>query len=179
MPHLVHLIGYRGTGKSTVARHLARRLGWDWLDADAELERRAGRTIRQIFAADGEPAFRDLETALLRELCGHRQHVLALGGGVVLREENRQLLRAPGHFVVWLRADARTIWRRLQADPESAERRPDLSVGGLAEIEELLERRQPWYVACADQVLETAGRTPNEVAEEIAALAVFSPGGAQ
>jgi shikimate kinase len=170
MPHVVHLIGYRGTGKSTVARHLAGILGWDWLDADAELERRAGRTIRQIFAADGEPAFRELEAALLEELCRFRDHVLALGGGVILRETNRRLLRSPGHFVVWLRADPLTIWRRMQADLSTTERRPDLSVGGLQEIEEMLERRRPWYAACADRMVETAERTPEMIAEEIATL---------
>src|SRR5947209_17745527 len=177
-PHLVMLIGYRGTGKSAVARRLAERLGWEALDADAELERRAGRTVRQIFAEDGEPAFRDLEAALLGELCGLREHVLALGGGVILREENRRRLRAPGHLVVWLRADPRTIWRRLQEDPATAERRPDLSVGGLAEIEEMLSLRAPHYAECAHATVETGGRTPQEIADEIAALHVFSPGGA-
>jgi shikimate kinase len=170
MPHLLHLIGYRGTGKSTVARHVAGRLGWDWLDADAELELRAGRTVRQIFVADGEPAFRDLEAKLLAELCGLTQHVLALGGGIILREENRALLRSPGNLVIWLKADAQTIWQRLQTDPGTAERRPDLSVGGLQEIVEMLERRQPWYAACAHRMVETGGQTPEEVAEEIAEL---------
>jgi shikimate kinase len=170
MPHLIHLIGYRGSGKSAVARVLAELLGWDWLDADAELEHRQARTIRQIFVADGESAFRDFEAALFGELCRLQQHVLALGGGVILREENRSLLRMPGHYVVWLTADAATLWQRMQEDTGTAERRPDLSVGGLAEIEEMLERRRPLYTACADRMVETAGRSPEEIAEEIAML---------
>jgi len=170
MPHLVHLIGYRGSGKSAVARPLAARLGWDWLDADTELERRQGRTIRQIFAADGESAFRDLEAALFGELCRMRQHVLALGGGVILNEGNRSLLRAPGHFVVWLTADAATLWRRLQEDARTEERRPQLSTGGLAEVEQMLEHRRPLYAACADRMIETSGRSPEEIAEEIVTL---------
>jgi shikimate kinase len=171
MPHLIHLIGYRGSGKSAVARVLAERLGWDWLDADTELERRQARSIRQIFAAGGEPVFRDLEATLFAELCGLQQHVLALGGGLILREENRSLLRMPGHYVVWLTADAATLWQRMQQDTSTTERRPDLSVGGLAEIEEMLERRRPLYAACADRMVETAGRSPEEIAEEIAAPA--------
>src|SRR5688500_2590703 len=78
------LIGYRGTGKSTVARLVAERLNWPWLDADVELERRAGKSIAAIFAEDGEPAFRDLESQVLAELVQADRHVLALGGGVIL-----------------------------------------------------------------------------------------------
>src|SRR5690606_18002376 len=88
------LIGYRGTGKTTVAQVLARELGWPWIDADVELERRAGRTIRQIFAEEGEGAFRDLEEAVLVDLAQGAPQILALGGGVILRESNRRVLRA-------------------------------------------------------------------------------------
>ena len=88
------LIGYRGAGKTTIAARLAERLGWAWLDADDELEERAGRTIADIFAADGETAFRDLEAEIAAELSGRADVVLAWGGGVVLREENRRCIRA-------------------------------------------------------------------------------------
>src|SRR5262249_35187521 len=104
---VIFLIGYRGSGKTTVARMLAQRLGWTWLDADEELERRAGRTIRTIFAEEGESGFRDREATLLEELAGRRECVVATGGGVVLRETNRQRLRTTG-VIVWLTADAAT-----------------------------------------------------------------------
>ena len=87
------LIGYRGVGKTTIAALLAEHLGWPWLDADQELERRAGRTIADIFAADGEEAFRDLETEIAADLSQRTKTVLAWGGGVILREENRRCIR--------------------------------------------------------------------------------------
>src|SRR5262249_45506353 len=138
-------------------------LGWDWLDADAVLEARHGRTIRQIFAEDGEAVFRHMEAELLEELCGARGHVIATGGGVVLRPRNRELLRASGQ-VVWLTADAETIWRRLQGDATTAQRRPVLTVGGLAEVRELLTVREPLYRECAHWSVDTACRGPAEVA---------------
>jgi shikimate kinase len=168
-PGVVFLIGYRGTGKSTVARLLARRLGWDWLDADSVLEERAGRTIREIFAGEGEAGFRAREAALLEELCHCQRHVIATGGGVILREENRRRLRAAGVAVVWLVADADTIWRRLEADATTAQRRPALTVGGLGEVRELLRVREPFYRECAGWSVETAARSPAEVADLILA----------
>ncbi len=161
------LIGYRGTGKSTVARLLAERLGWDWQDADEYLERKFGRFIRDIFAQEGEAGFRDKEAAMLRELCDRERQVLAAGGGVVLRPENQAALRQ-NHFVIWLTADAITIWDRLQGDSTTGERRPDLTAsGGLTEIQELLAVREPLYRAWADLVVDTVGRTPEDVANVI------------
>ncbi len=167
------LIGYRGTGKTTVARLAAVRLGWDWCDADEVIEEQAGKTIRAIFAEEGEAGFRDREAAVLAELCRRDRHVIATGGGVVLRPENRARLREAGR-VVWLTADAETLWQRMLADPETAERRPPLTVGGLAEVEELLRRREPWYRACADEVVDTVGRGPEEVAALVAPRGVPS-----
>ena len=93
------LIGYRGSGKTTVARRVAERLGWKWLDADVELERRAGQSIKQIFADSGEAAFRDLESAVVKDLARLEGHVIALGGGAVMREENRAALSGRGQVV--------------------------------------------------------------------------------
>jgi shikimate kinase len=160
------LTGYRGTGKSTVARRLAARLGWAWLDADVVLEQRSRRTIGEIFAVEGEPAFRDLESALLVELCQYTRHVIATGGGVILRADNRQRLKEAGR-VVWLTAEAPILWQRLQSD--AATHRPNLSVGGLAEIEEMLRVRQTHYEACADWTVDTTHRSPDEVVEIILA----------
>src|SRR5688500_16237666 len=96
------LIGYRGTGKTTVARLLAERLGWPWLDADDEIERRAGKSIAEIFADGGEAGFRDLESHVLAEIVHRDRHVLALGGGAILRAENRAMIKQSS-TVVWLK----------------------------------------------------------------------------
>jgi shikimate kinase len=164
---LIFLIGYRCTGKTTVARLLAEKLCWDWVDADAVLEARYGTTIRGIFASEGEAGFRDKEEKIFAELFQLRRHVIATGGGVILREVNRQRMRSAGK-VVWLWANAETIWQRMQGDPSTAERRPPLTVGGLAEIEEVLKMREPLYRACADLTMSTAGRSTEEIAQQIA-----------
>src|SRR5262245_46963407 len=98
----IFLIGYRGTGKSATARVLAELLGWWWCDADQLLEQRFAKTIRQIFDEEGEAGFRAKETAILDELSGRHQCVIATGGGVVLRPENRNRLKSGA--TVWLTA---------------------------------------------------------------------------
>lgn len=160
------LIGYRGTGKTTVARIVATQLGWPWIDADAALERRYGRCIRLIFEEEGEAGFREKEAAVLEDLCRSDNHVIATGGGVVLHKMNRERLRASG-YVVWLVADAQTLWQRLQSDATTQERRPPLAGGGLAEIEQLLEVRRPFYQECADFRVDTTGRSPHAVAVQV------------
>lgn len=162
----IFLIGYRCTGKTTVAALLASELSWHWLDADVVLEQRAGKSIRQIFTDDGEPAFRTMEAAILTELSQLPRQVIATGGGVILRPENRLILRRSG-WVVWLTAEPATIWQRMNRDASTTDRRPDLTVGGLAEIEELLGSRAPFYQECANYVINTEQRTPAEITEEI------------
>ena len=164
---LIYLIGYRGTGKSTVARQLALRLGWDWADSDVEAELREGQSIAEIFATSGEQRFRDLESEALAELSRRTQIVVALGGGAVLREANRELI-AEGDAVVWLQARAETIAERLAEDPITSARRPNLTNwGGRQEIDELLQQRSPIYQQCATLVVDTEDRTPAEVAQVI------------
>jgi shikimate kinase len=164
---LLTLIGYRATGKTTLARLLAERLGWDWIDADVEIERRAGKSIAQIFADDGEPAFRDLEAAVIADLCRRERLVLAAGGGASLRAENRQAMRAAGK-VVWLTARPETILARMTGDVTTAARRPSLTDRApLEEITQLLQKREPVYRESADWVVDTEGRTPRELVEEI------------
>jgi shikimate kinase len=163
------LIGYRGTGKSQVARRLAERLAWPWFDADVEIEARAGKTIAQIFAEEGEPAFRDWEAKVVADLATHERAVLALGGGAVMRPENRAAI-APRGRVVWLTASAETIWQRIQADTATASRRPDLTAtGGITEIIATLAARRPIYRQCAHLVVDTENKTPAEVADAILA----------
>lgn len=161
------LIGYRGTGKSTVARLLAARLGWAWVDSDAEIEREAGATIAEIFAREGEAGFRDREAAVVARLLENDNRVVALGGGAVLREESRQSLAAAGR-VVWLRATAETIHQRLSADPSTVTGRPNLTAsGGMPEIRDLLQRREAIYQQCADLEVDTENKDPAAVANEI------------
>jgi shikimate kinase len=164
---LVFLIGARGTGKTATAELLAGRLGRAWCDADVLLEQRAGRTIREIFEGEGQAGFRDRESAILREVASWHDYVVATGGGVVLRAENRLLLRRGA--VVWLSAPADVLWQRLQADSTTLQRRPNLAQGGLLEIEAVLKERDPLYAACADLQLDTAQQAPQEIADRIAA----------
>src|SRR5208337_4471742 len=139
------LVGYRATGKTTLARQLARRLGWDWIDADVEIEHRAGKSIARIFAEEGEPAFRDLEAAVIADLCSRHCLVVAAGGGAPLREESRRAMRERGH-VVWLTATPETILARMTGDATTADRRPSLTNRPpLEEIVQLLSRRGPIY----------------------------------
>lgn len=158
----VLLIGPRGSGKSTIASLLAADLGWSWIDADVLLEARAGRSIRDIFAAEGEAGFRRREADILAELCLLGSHVIATGGGVVLRPENRELLNRSG-VVVWLTGDIDTLWGRIVADATTAARRPTLTVGGRAEVAELVAAREPLYRECAHVTIDTTGRTPEEI----------------
>jgi len=165
----IALIGYRGTGKTTVSRLLAARLDYRWIDADAEIERRAGKSIGEIFDELGEPVFRDLEAEVVAELCQWDGVVLALGGGAVLRETNRRCL-ARCWAVVWLRASVETLAQRIADDPTTAARRPNLTNhGGRTEIEHLLGEREPIYRACATLEVDTEGKDPAEIADEIVA----------
>jgi len=164
----IALIGYRGTGKTTVAQVLAERLHYHWVDADDEIESRSGTTIAEIFADSGEDAFRDLEATVVADLCSRSTTVIAMGGGAVLREENQKCL-ANCQAVVWLTASAEAIQERISADPSTGARRPNLTNhGGRTEIEVLLAQREPIYRACATLVVDTEGRAPAEIAVEIA-----------
>jgi len=166
----IALIGYRGTGKTTVARLLAGRLGYDWVDADVEVELRAGKSIAAIFEESGEQTFRDLESEVVAELCRREQTVLAFGGGVVLRVENQICLKKC-RLTVWLQASAEVIAQRLQSDPTTADRRPNLTNhGGRHEIEQLLAERESIYRACATLEVDTEGKDPTEIANEIFVL---------
>lgn len=167
-PPRILLIGYRGTGKTTVARRLAEAVGYEAIDADDEVERRAGRSIAEIFADAGEETFRDLETQVVADLCRRTRAVVSLGGGAVLRRENRLVIGGSGGPVVWLTASPQTILARLTADTTTTSRRPNLTTsGGLAEIEQLLQARLPLYRECATLVVDTEGKTPQTIADEV------------
>lgn len=156
----VAVVGYMGSGKTTVGRVLARALGWEFVDLDRAVVKQAGREIPEIFAESGEDRFRDLEhQSLLDALKNHPQSVVACGGGVVVRPENRAVLRE--FATVFLREDTRVLYDRTRgagrplraASPEDFERR--------------YAERLPLYREVADLEVEVGGRLPAAVAGEV------------
>jgi shikimate kinase len=167
MTRVLSLIGYRGTGKSTVGMRLARRLNWGWIDADNELERRAGRSIKEIFATDGEPYFRDLERQVIADLIRRQNLVLSTGGGAILNADTRRDLRMAGP-VIWLKASIQTIASRILQDKSTASRRPNLTArGGVTEIRDLLAIREPLYLEAATITVDTEGLRLGQVVTAI------------
>ena len=164
------LIGYRGCGKSSVGRIIARQIGWDFLDTDELIERQAGRTIAAIFSADGETTFRKLERRAVEQSLRGMQQVISVGGGAVLSQGNRDKLRLAG-VCVWLTAPPEELHRRLQADPHSATRRPALTASpGLEEVRRVLAERRSFYEAVADHVVDTVGQPTTDVARKVVEL---------
>lgn len=160
---IISLIGYRATGKTTLAHVLGDQLCWPWCDTDAEVERRAQKSISDIFAQEGELAFRDQEEAVVRDLCNRERMVLATGGGAILRAVTREKLRQSG-LVIWLVADVDTIYQRMMADSTTIQRRPNLTEhGGKEEIRQLLAQREPLYRETADFILDTTALNPESM----------------
>lgn len=161
------LVGYRGSGKNTVGAVLARRLGWRLVDLDALVARQAGRTIAEIFEAEGEAGFRRRERETCLSLRKSKRQVIALGGGALTDPDDRTLLRRLGK-VIWLRAPAAVLWARISKDPKSADNRPDLTLaGGLSEVEAVLKEREPIYERAANHTVDTISGTPEEIADAI------------
>lgn len=159
----VVLIGFMGSGKSSVGRELARRFGAPFVDVDERIESAAGSPIRDLFAREGEPAFREREKAALRDALSVKGRVIATGGGAFSDEANRALLRSYAP-VVYLEAAVETLLARLAGDLG----RPLLRGGDREEVvRELLSRRVPGYRA-ADVTVRTDGRTVDEVAAQVA-----------
>jgi shikimate kinase len=156
------LTGFMGTGKTEVGRVLAQRLGYVLIDVDEEIEKEQKMKISDIFSRSGEPAFRDIESAMIRKLAQLGRAVISTGGGAVLRQENINSLRSKG-VIVCLTASAETIFGRTKRSND----RPLLKVDDpLGKIKELLVFRQPCYKK-ADIAIDTEGKAPVEVAEEI------------
>jgi len=163
------LIGYRGTGKSTVARLLAAKLGMEVVSLDQEVVRHAGRSIPEIVAAHGWPHFRDIESEVTKR-CAARDHVIIdAGGGVILRKENVENLRRGGKLF-WLRASVAVIVARIEGGSE----RPALTAGKsfTEEVEDVLRERTPLYQAAAHHHVDTDDRSPEQVAAAIARLCI-------
>ena len=144
-------MGLPGSGKSTIGRHLARRLDIRFFDSDLVIERRAGCSIREFFEREGEQPFRDLEQAVIEELTQNTSCVLSTGGGVVLRQANRDNLRQRCQ-VIYLHSAPVEVFRRLRHDQS----RPLLQVADpLARLKELYDLRDPLYREAAHFVVET------------------------
>lgn len=157
------LVGPMGAGKSTVGRYLASRLSYTFVDTDHLIEERTGADIPWIFDVEGESGFRARETATLDFLKGVEGHVIATGGGIVVRSENHDKLKALGE-VVYLTASVEQLLARTAKD----KKRPLLQVADpRSRIEELLRERDPLYRQLADYVLQTDGRSSKWVVQQI------------
>ena len=159
---LIFLTGFMGAGKTTVGRALASYLGYQFFDLDEFIERRAGKSIQQIFSDAGESEFRRIEHEAILECRGLENSVIALGGGAYVAEENHTAIREIG-ITVWLDCSLEICLDRLRGNTT----RPLLK--SESEMRTLLEKRKPAY-ALADNRVNTEGRTVNEVALEIAEL---------
>ncbi len=163
----VVLIGLRCSGKTTIGKLVAGKLGWEFLDADEVLVERAGRSIADIFEKDGEPAFRRLEKTVLADLCERDELVLATGGGAVLDPENIRAIRKSA-LVVHLDAPVDVLWTRMQTDPATGSTRPALTdLDGRAEMEAVAEKRAALYEAARHLVVDTDKLGPDEAARAI------------
>ena len=168
------LIGYRGTGKSTVGKLLARELRRHLVSTDAEVVRRARLSIPEIVQQFGWEHFRDLESAICRDVAARDQVIIDTGGGAILRPENVEALRRTG-TIVWLTATVETISRRIGGDTQ----RPSLTgtKSFTEEIRDVLAERIPKYQAAAHHIVPTDGASTAQVAERIMQLAFRESGG--
>jgi shikimate kinase len=177
----IYLIGYRGVGKTAVGRRLSAALGRPFCDMDEELVRRCAGTIREFVGRHGWPAFRREEKLLLQEIVRRSGCVVSTGGGVVLDADNVSAMRRSG-WVVWLRAAAKTLQERLQADAGTPDYRPALrtSIPLDAEIRSTLSERTPLYRQAMDFSVATDGRPVEEIcriiSEHLDAAAPMRPG---
>jgi shikimate kinase len=155
VPENIFLVGMMGAGKSSVGRMLARNLGKEFLDSDQVIEARTGVKIPIIFELEGEAGFRAREAVVIEELSARKGVVLATGGGAILSEQNRQLLRSRG-TVVYLRASVNELWNRTRHDRN----RPLLQTGDpLARLRELHAQRDPLYRETAHITVDTGSQS--------------------
>ncbi|MBQ8662856.1 MAG: shikimate kinase [Eubacterium sp.] len=159
----IYLIGFMGTGKSTISRALHKSLSWDEVDMDAVIEQDAGMKITDIFAQFGESHFRDLETACLAALAKKDASIVSCGGGVVLRKENVDLMKTSGTIVL-LTATPETVFERVKHSAN----RPILNGNMNVEfISQLMEKRRSAYETACQVKIATDGKNPDAIAAEI------------
>jgi shikimate kinase len=161
------LIGYRGTGKSTVGKMLASRLGRELVSTDREIVKRAGRSIPEIVAEHGWEHFRDLESEVCRDFAGRDNLIIDTGGGAILRSQNVDLFKQHG-TLFWLTASVETIAKRIGGDTQ----RPSLTgtKSFVEEIQEVLRERTPKYQAAADHMIVTDGKSIRQLVDSLIAL---------
>ncbi len=163
MKHNIYLIGFMGTGKSTVSKSLAKLLGYEEIDTDAWIVERQNKSIAEIFEKQGEDAFRNMETSLLQDLQKEKHKIISCGGGMAMRTDNVALMQKNG-AVVLLTAKPETILERVKKD----QGRPVLNGNmNIEYIQRLLAQRAPFYQAAGEVVVSTDHRTPEEIAQEI------------
>ena len=180
---LIFLIGYRGSGKTTVGKLLAKKMKMRFFDSDRRVEAAAGKTIAEIFADKGEASFRQMEAKIIAKIIVNHQNiskgkkaksseksgcVVSLGGGAPMNEASQQMFGGHGKCVL-LRGKAETLWKRISADKTTEESRPDLTdEGGLGEVQSMLALRSSTYDECADHIVDVDDLSPQEVADQIA-----------
>jgi shikimate kinase len=163
----ISLIGYRCTGKTSVGKLLAERLGIPFYDTDELIQSEAGKTIKELVDQEGWDAFRQRERAIIQQLPLSADAVIAAGGGAIMDVANRNSLREKGPCV-WLMADVRTIVERMRKDGVSDAQRPPLSSDGLEqETATILEARRPMYQEMADYLCDTSGKNIEAIVDEI------------
>jgi shikimate kinase len=163
----IYLIGYRGTGKSTVGKLLAANLGMNFIDTDLEIVNRCGKPISEIVGKSGWNEFRRIEKNIIQEISSLERYVVATGGGVVLDDDNVRHMKKTG-IVVWLRAATLLLRKRIMEDDGTDEFRPALSVQGTSgEIDEILAFRKPFYEKAMDYAIDTDNRDISDVCSDI------------
>jgi len=163
---LIYLLGFMGSGKTTVGELLARELGWQFIDLDAVIEAGQSATIRQIFEQAGEPFFRQIERAALTEASKTEPAIIALGGGTFAQEPNLDFIRASGGTTIWLDCPFEELRLRCErVDNRPLFREPE-------SFAQLLGQRLPYYQQ-AEYRVSTDGREPQQVVEQILRLNVF------
>ncbi len=161
------LVGFRGTGKTTVGKLLADEIKWKFVDADEHIEKRFGFMIAELFEKQGESLFRMLESDVINELCRLDSHVIAAGGGAVLKYKNVKNLKRNG-IVFLLEADCDVIYQRIMKDDKAGKTRPRLSKKNLYdEIKALIESREAYYKQSAEHTINTSKTTPQQVVNEV------------
>jgi len=160
----IALIGFMGSGKTTVGRMIAERLNYSFIDTDKLIEEKTGKAISDIFKNEGEDSFRQIESRVLEEVLKGRGAIVSCGGGIVLREKNRAMLKESS-VVIYLRAEASELFKRVGG---TGYKRPLLNVENpMQEVERLLKERDPLYREVADITIDTTGRRLDEVVDLI------------